>query len=36
LIHNDSLVVPYAMSDFASTYASINIKELIQELKRPE
>ena len=34
MIHNDSLIIPYAMSDFASTYASINLNELIQELKR--
>lgn len=34
MIHNDSLIIPYAMSDYASTYASINLDELIQELKR--
>ena len=34
MIHNDSLIIPYAMSDYASTYASINLNELIQEIKR--
>ena len=33
LIHNNSLITPYAMSDFASTYASIDMEELIRELK---
>lgn len=36
MIHNDCLIVPYAMSDYASTYASINLNELIQELKRED
>lgn len=34
LIHNNNLIIPYAMSDFASTYATINMDELILELKR--
>ena len=33
VIHNDNLIVPYGMSDFASTYASINLPELLEELK---
>jgi len=33
MIHNDKLVIPYAMSDIASTFAYINVEELIQELK---
>jgi predicted GH43/DUF377 family glycosyl hydrolase len=33
IIHNGSLIVPYAMSDYASTYATVDIKELLSELK---
>ncbi len=33
IIHNDMLVIPYAMSDYASTYARINLRELLNELK---
>ena len=33
VIHIDNLIVPYGMSDFASTYASINLPELLEELK---
>jgi len=33
IIHNGSLVIPYAMSDYASTYATINLAELLKELK---
>jgi predicted GH43/DUF377 family glycosyl hydrolase len=33
IIHNNDLIVPYAMSDYASTYASINLNELLNELK---
>ena len=36
ILHNGDLIVPYAMSDYASTYATINIRELIDELKRPK
>jgi predicted GH43/DUF377 family glycosyl hydrolase len=32
LIHNESLIIPYAMSDYASTYAVVNLKELLTEL----
>lgn len=34
IIHNESLIIPYAMSDYASTYASVNLKELLDELKK--
>ena len=34
MIHNNSLIIPYAMSDYASTYASINLEELLHELKK--
>jgi len=35
MIHNDSLVIPYAMSDYTSTYATVNLAELLAALKRP-
>jgi predicted GH43/DUF377 family glycosyl hydrolase len=33
LIHNDDLIIPYAMSDHTSSYATINFRELIKVLK---
>ena len=33
IIHNDSLILPYAMSDYAATYATVNIAELLTVLK---
>jgi len=33
LIHNEDLILPYAMSDHASTYATVNLRELLNELK---
>ena len=36
IVHNDNLIIPYAMSDYASTYAFINLEELLHELKNPE
>ena len=33
MIHNDELIIPYAMSDCASTYATVNLRELLNELK---
>jgi beta-1,2-mannobiose phosphorylase / 1,2-beta-oligomannan phosphorylase len=33
MVHNDNLIIPYAMSDYASTYASVNVRELLNELK---
>jgi predicted GH43/DUF377 family glycosyl hydrolase len=32
IIHNNDLIIPYAMSDYASTYATINLRELLNEL----
>jgi predicted GH43/DUF377 family glycosyl hydrolase len=32
MVHNGYLVVPYAMSDYASTYATIHLEELLKEL----
>jgi predicted GH43/DUF377 family glycosyl hydrolase len=33
IIHNGNLIIPYGMSDYSSTYASINLNELLNELK---
>ncbi len=33
MIHNGDLIIPYAMSDYASTYATVNLRELLNELK---
>lgn len=32
MIHNENLILPYAMSDYASTYATVNLNELLDEL----
>ncbi|MGQ1890862.1 glycoside hydrolase family 130 protein [Thermophagus sp. OGC60D27] len=32
-IHNGELIIPYAMSDYASSFATVNLNDLIQELK---
>jgi predicted GH43/DUF377 family glycosyl hydrolase len=33
MIHNDTLIIPYAMSDYVSTYATVNLAELIASIK---
>jgi predicted GH43/DUF377 family glycosyl hydrolase len=33
IVNNRNLIVPYAMSDYASTYATIELNELLNELK---
>ncbi len=33
MIHNEDLIIPYGMSDYASTYATVNVRELLNELK---
>jgi beta-1,2-mannobiose phosphorylase / 1,2-beta-oligomannan phosphorylase len=33
MIHNDDLVIAYAMSDHSSTYATVNVRELLETLK---
>lgn len=33
IIHNDNLIIPYAMSDYSSTYATVNLNELLEVLK---
>jgi predicted GH43/DUF377 family glycosyl hydrolase len=32
MIHNDSLVIPYAMADYASTFATVSLDELFKKL----
>jgi len=36
MLHNGDLVIPYAMSDYASTYATVDLNDLLAELKRPK
>jgi predicted GH43/DUF377 family glycosyl hydrolase len=33
IVHNNDLIIPYAMSDHSSTYATVNLKELLDVLK---
>jgi beta-1,2-mannobiose phosphorylase / 1,2-beta-oligomannan phosphorylase len=33
IVNNEDLIIPYAMSDYASTYATVNLRELLAELK---
>jgi len=33
IIHNNELIIPYAMSDHASTYATVNLKELLAAIR---
>ena len=32
IIHNGELIIPYAMSDYCSSFASVNLDELIDEM----
>ncbi|MBI9107956.1 MAG: glycoside hydrolase family 130 protein [Spirochaetales bacterium] len=34
MIHNQDLIIPYAVSDYSSTYATVNLEELLGELKK--
>ncbi|MBP2284479.1 putative GH43/DUF377 family glycosyl hydrolase [Flavobacterium sp. CG_23.5] len=34
IIHNNSLILPYAVSDYSSTYGVVNMEELIDALKK--
>jgi predicted GH43/DUF377 family glycosyl hydrolase len=34
VIHGDELIIPYAMSDYASSIAKVNINELLQKLTK--
>jgi len=36
MIHNDNLILPYAMSDYASTYATINLNDLLDDLQKSQ
>jgi len=36
IIHNNDLVIPYAMSDHSSTYATVDLHELLEVLKNSE
>jgi beta-1,2-mannobiose phosphorylase / 1,2-beta-oligomannan phosphorylase len=36
MLHNNDLILPYAMSDYGSTYATIDFRELINALKNSE
>jgi predicted GH43/DUF377 family glycosyl hydrolase len=36
MIHNDNLIIPYAMSDYASTYATVDLRELLHALKNSQ
>ena len=33
MIHDEDLIIPYAMSDHASSYATVNLRELLDVLK---
>jgi predicted GH43/DUF377 family glycosyl hydrolase len=33
MVHQGNLIIPYAMSDYASTYATVNLSELLVALK---
>lgn len=36
MVHNEDLIIPYGMSDYASTYATVNLRELLNELKNSQ
>jgi predicted GH43/DUF377 family glycosyl hydrolase len=33
-IHNDQLIIPYAFSDMASTFATVDLKKLLKKMKK--
>ena len=33
IIHNNELIIPYAMSDYASSFVTVPLHELLDELK---
>ena len=33
IVHNGNLIIPYAMSDYSSTYATVDLRELLDALK---
>jgi predicted GH43/DUF377 family glycosyl hydrolase len=36
IINNNELIIPYAISDYASSFATVNVKVLIEKLKEPD
>jgi predicted GH43/DUF377 family glycosyl hydrolase len=34
IIHNNSLILPYAVSDYSSTYGVVDMVELLDALKK--
>jgi predicted GH43/DUF377 family glycosyl hydrolase len=36
IINDNDLIIPYAMSDYISTYATVNLRELLNELKNSQ
>jgi predicted GH43/DUF377 family glycosyl hydrolase len=34
IVHNEDLIIPYAMSDYASTYGHIRLKHLLEVIKK--
>jgi predicted GH43/DUF377 family glycosyl hydrolase len=34
IVHNKSLILPYAVSDYSSTYGVVEMAELIEALKK--
>jgi len=34
IVHNEELIIPYAMSDYASAFASVNLNDLLGEILR--
>lgn len=32
IVHNNELIIPYAMSDYASSFASVKLDDLLEEL----
>jgi predicted GH43/DUF377 family glycosyl hydrolase len=35
LVHNGHLIIPYAMSDYATTFATVSLEELLAALREP-
>lgn len=33
IVHNEDLIIPYAISDYASTYATVNLEMLLKDIK---
>jgi len=35
MIHNDLVVIPYALSDVATTFATVELEPLLKAMKTP-